>query len=140
MCVRMYVCVHACVCVCVCVCVCMRVCACVCVRVCVCYLLWTMACSTRVLFSVGGVPAEFWLITDRNCSSSLVLSVFPAPDSPLQHTHTHTHTHIQSSMEKTDHKTKTHNTDICMQRDGSQCDLLFPYLSSYPRCRPDAEI
>lgn len=30
------------------------------------YLLCTMACSTRVLFSDGDVPAEFWLITDRN--------------------------------------------------------------------------
>lgn len=57
------------------------------------YLLCTMACSTRVVFSDGGVPADFWLITDRNCSNSLVLSVFPAPDSPLDHAHTHRHTH-----------------------------------------------
>lgn len=57
------------------------------------YLLWTMACSTRVVFSEAGEPDDFWLITDRNCSSSLVLSVFPAPDSPLQYTHnTTTHT------------------------------------------------
>lgn len=48
------------------------------------YLLWTSACSTRVLRSEAGVPAEFWLITDRNLSSSLVLSVFPAPLSPLR--------------------------------------------------------
>lgn len=48
------------------------------------YLLWTRACSTLVVLSEGGVPAEFWLITDRNFSSSLVLSVFPAPLSPLK--------------------------------------------------------
>lgn len=48
------------------------------------YLLWTRACSTLVVLSEGGVPAEFWLITERNFSSSLVLSVFPAPLSPLK--------------------------------------------------------
>ncbi len=64
---------------------------CVCVFRNVFYLLCTMACSTRVLFSVGGVPAVFWLMTDRNCSSSLVLSVFPAPLSPLVNTHAHIH-------------------------------------------------
>lgn len=48
------------------------------------YLLWTRACSTLVVLSEGGAPAEFWLITERNFSSSLVLSVFPAPLSPLK--------------------------------------------------------
>lgn len=47
------------------------------------HLLWTRACSTLVVRSDKGVPAEFWLITERNFSSSLVLSVFPAPLSPL---------------------------------------------------------
>lgn len=37
-----------------------------------------------MVLSEGGVPAEFWLITERNLSSSLVLSVFPAPLSPLK--------------------------------------------------------
>lgn len=48
------------------------------------YLLWTRACSTLVVLSDGGAAAEFWLITERNFSSSLVLSVFPAPLSPLR--------------------------------------------------------
>lgn len=55
------------------------------------YLLWTMACSTCVVLSDWGAATEFWLITDRNCSSSLVLSVFPAPDSPLENTHKQVH-------------------------------------------------
>ncbi len=80
---------------------------CVCVFRNVFYLLCTMACSTRVLFSVGGVPAVFWLMTDRNCNSSLVLSVFPAPLSPLVNTHAHIHLHL--------HFTFSHLADAFIQ-------------------------
>lgn len=47
------------------------------------YLLSRMASSTWVLFSDTGAPREVWLMADRNFSSNLVLSVFPAPLSPL---------------------------------------------------------
>lgn len=62
------------------------------------YLLWTRACSTLVVLSDRGVPAEFWLITERNFSSSLVLSVLPAPLSPLKMQHTEEKNPIQRVM------------------------------------------
>lgn len=91
---------------------------------CVCalrYLLCTMACSTRVLFSDGDVPAEFWLITDRNWSNSLVLSVFPAPDSPLEWTDTRAqHNSIKHTVAFSDIPVSPHSFNIgvwWLQRD-----------------------
>lgn len=47
------------------------------------YLLSRIASSTWVVFSKAELPKENWLMADRNFSSNLVLSVFPAPLSPL---------------------------------------------------------
>lgn len=49
-----------------------------------CHLLWRMACSTLDVFSCRPKSTECWLMTDRNLRISLVLSVFPAPLSPLK--------------------------------------------------------
>lgn len=48
------------------------------------YLLWRMACSTLDVFSWRPKSRECWLMTDRNLRINLVLSVFPAPLSPLK--------------------------------------------------------
>lgn len=48
------------------------------------YLLSRIACSTQEVFSLEDSSSECWLIADKNLRISLVLSVFPAPLSPLK--------------------------------------------------------
>lgn len=48
------------------------------------YLLSRMACSTQEVFSLQDISSECWLIADKNLRISLVLSVLPAPLSPLK--------------------------------------------------------
>lgn len=60
------------------------------------YLLSRMASSTWVLFSDRGAPREVWLMADRNFRSNLVLSVFPAPLSPLLRKKYTFHSQIQN--------------------------------------------
>lgn len=62
------------------------------------HLLSRMASSTCVLFSEAGAPREVWLMADRNFSSSLVLSVFPAPLSPLLRKRHMFHSQLQDRL------------------------------------------
>lgn len=48
------------------------------------YLLCSSASSTRDVPSLDDTSRECWLMQDRNFRISLVLSVFPAPLSPLR--------------------------------------------------------
>lgn len=48
------------------------------------YLLSRIACSTQEVFSLEDSSSECWLIADKNLRISLVLSVLPAPLSPLK--------------------------------------------------------
>lgn len=48
------------------------------------HLLSRMACSTQKVFSLQDISSECWLIADKNLRISLVLSVLPAPLSPLK--------------------------------------------------------
>lgn len=73
------------------------------------YLLSRMASSTWVLFSDTGAPREVWLMADRNFRSNLVLSVFPAPLSPLLRKNTH-FIHKSRTGRADDHP--THGTEV----------------------------
>lgn len=43
-----------------------------------------MACSTLAIFSIQESSRECWLTADKNLRINLVLSVLPAPLSPLE--------------------------------------------------------
>lgn len=48
------------------------------------HLLSRMACSTQEVFSFEDSSDDCWLMADRNLRMSFVLSVLPAPLSPLK--------------------------------------------------------